>query len=119
MPQTIRLKAQEKTTIYRRHFSSVPIDIHFDAAALTGDQPTGEVEIRGSHWVFPKPPAIQPLHAQNQVRVGFWDTFFSIQVTAHTPIEITFPQQKFNLSPWVIVAIAAVVAIAILMLGIT
>ncbi|MGD1906182.1 MAG: hypothetical protein ACFB0C_09335 [Leptolyngbyaceae cyanobacterium] len=112
MPKTICLKTQETATIYRRNFSSVPIDIQFDAIALDGGQPIGEVEVQGSNWVFPKPPSTQPLQAQNTVHAGFWDTFFSIRVTAHTPIEITFPQKGIDLSRGLIFVIAAVILIA-------
>lgn len=119
MPKTIRLNAQETATIYRRNLSSVPMDIHFDAAALDGGQPMGEIEIRGSQWVFPKPALMQSLQAQNTVHAGFWDTFFSIRVTAHTNIEITFPGQAFDLSRWLIWAIAILVTVAILLFALT
>jgi hypothetical protein len=89
--------------------------IHFDAVALEGGQPTGEVEIRGSQWVFPKPALIQPLQAQNTVHADFWDTFFSIRVTAHTNIEVTLPGQTFDLTRWLIWVVVVLIAIAILM----
>ena len=111
MPKTICLKAQETVTIYRRNFSSVPMDICFDAVALDRGQPMGEVAVQGSNWGFPKPALMQPLQPQNNVHAGFWDTFFSIRVTAHTDLEITFPGQKFDLSPWLIWAIAAIILV--------
>lgn len=115
MPKIIRLKAEEKATIYQRNLSSVPMDIRFDAVALDGSQPRGEVEVRGSYWVFSKPALTQPLQPQNSVHAGFWDTFFSIRVTAYSDIEITFPKQKFDLTRWLVWAIAGLVAVAILL----
>jgi hypothetical protein len=114
MPKIIRLKAQEKAIIYKRNFSSVPTDICFDAVALDGSQPMGEVEVRGSYWVFSKPAQIQPSQSQNQAHAGFWDTFFSIKVVAYKPVEITFTKQNNNLTRWLVLAIAALVAIAAL-----
>jgi hypothetical protein len=111
MPRTLHLSAQETATIYRRNFSSVPMEIHFDARAASGSEPIGEVEVQGSNWVFPKPAVVQPLQPQNTVHVGFWDTFFSIQVTAHTDLEITFPGRQLDPSRWLIWAIAAAVLI--------
>jgi hypothetical protein len=55
MPKTIRIPAQETVTIYRRNFSSLVMDIPFDAVALNEEAPKGEVTIQGSNWVFPKP----------------------------------------------------------------
>jgi hypothetical protein len=85
MPKTIRIPAQETVTIYRRNFSSLVMDIPFDAVALNEEAPKGEVTIQGSNWVLPKPAVTQPLQPHNQVRAGFWDTFFSIRVTGPRP----------------------------------
>lgn len=113
MPKTICIAAQETVTIYRRNFSSLVMDIPFDAVAPDGGAPRGEVMIQGSNWVFPKPAVTQPLQPHNQVRAGFWDTFFSIQVTAYAPVEITLSGRgRFPLG-WLIGAIAiGVVVIA-------
>jgi hypothetical protein len=89
MAKQIHLQAGETTVIYRRNFSSVPALIHFEAIAANGNPPQGTVEIRGSQWIFPKPPQQQPLQAMNTVEAGFWDTFFAIAVTADTDLTIT------------------------------
>jgi hypothetical protein len=113
MPKTIRIPAQETVTIYRRNFSSLVMDIPFDAVALNEEAPKGEVTIQGSNWVFPKPTVTQPLQPHNQVRAGFWDTFFSIRVTAHVPVEITLPGRGGFPFGWLIGAIAIGVAVMV------
>ncbi|WP_155834605.1 hypothetical protein [Leptolyngbya sp. PCC 6406] len=116
MTQTISLKAGETAIIYRRSFSSVPIEICFYATALAGSDPKGELEIQGSRWVFPRPPLLYPLQPQNIVKAGFWDTFFKIKVTAHIDLEITFPGQKLDRSRWLIWVIVCVLIAATLIL---
>lgn len=118
MPKTIRLKSGEQVKIFSRNFSSVPVDFHFQATALDGGSPNGEIIIQGSNWIFPKPPVTQPLQAHNSVHAGFWDTFFSVFIMAHNDLEITTPKGKANLSRWIIWAAVAigVVAVAIALL---
>lgn len=89
------------------------MDFHFHASALDGGQPQGEVEIRGSNWIFPKPPVIQPLEADNVVHAGFWDTFFSVAVTAHGAIEITTPKRNSDVSRWIVWAVVLVIVVAV------
>ena len=120
MTQTINLKAGEKAVIYRRNFSSVPMQIHFEAIAANGDPPEGKVKIRGSNWIFPKSPSQQPLQRANVVSAGFWDTFFAIAVTADTDLMITLPSRQFSLStlwPWALVGLVSVVAVLIFWLS--
>jgi hypothetical protein len=62
MPKTIRIPAQETVTIYRRNFSSLVMDIPFDAVALNEEAPKGEVTIQGSNWVFPR---VHPSYAMS------------------------------------------------------
>ena len=114
MTKTIRLKAEETAIIYRRNFSSVPMDIRFEAVSLDGGTPSGTVTIRGSDWVFPKSAITQPLSPQNRVHAGFWDTFFSIEVTAHGDIDIISPGQRVELNRWLIWAIVGIVIVAVL-----
>lgn len=111
MAKTIRLAARTAATIYRRNWSSVPTTVHFDAIATDGGEPMGTVEVRGSHWIFPKPMTTHPLQAQNTFHAGFWDTFFAIHVTAHTGIEVTVPGNSSSRLPWLLGAIA-IVAVA-------
>ncbi|MEM6716406.1 MAG: hypothetical protein AAF827_16370 [Cyanobacteria bacterium P01_D01_bin.6] len=113
MAKTISLRVGEKVVIYRRNFSSVPMQIHFEAIAANGGLPEGKVEICGSHWIFPKSPSQQPLQAMNSVSAGFWDTFFAIAVTADTDLTITLPGRQFSFTaPWVLGGVAIVSILA-------
>ena len=113
MPKIIRVRSGEKVTIFRRTFSSVPIDFHFHASALDGGQPDGEIEIRGSEWIFPKQPISRPLQKDNVVHAGFWDTFFTVSVIAHDEVEISTPKGRANLSRWIVWSVIVVMVIAV------
>ena len=113
MPKIIRVRPGEKVTIFRRNFSSVPIDFHFHASALDGGQPDGEVEIQGSDWIFPKKPTTQPLQKHNVVHAGFWDTFFSVSVIAHGEVEISTPKRSSNLTRWIVWPVIIVMVIVV------
>ena len=119
MNTTIRLHAREKATILSRRFSSLPMAYHFQARAIEGTSPDGEVEIRGSHWIFRKPPSTQPLQEDNVVRAGFWDSFFSVVVIAHADIEVTYPNRHLRGSWWFVSGVVLVIlaALAIFFLG--
>ena len=97
MDKTIRLKAGESTQIINRNFSSIPMEYMFTATAVTGGDPFGEIEIRGSNWIFPKQPQTRPLQRQNSVKAGYWDTFFRVTVTADTDLELSLPQRALGL----------------------
>jgi hypothetical protein len=113
MAKTIQLKPGKTAKIFQRNLSSVPMDFHFHASALDGGKPQGEVEIRGSNWIFPKPPITQPLEANNAVHAGFWDTFFSVTVIAHGEIEITTPNRHTSINRWIIWAVVVTVILAV------
>lgn len=120
MTKHIDCKEGETVEIYRRRFSSVPTKICFEAIAVDGQQPKGEVEIRGSNWIFPKSPSRQPLQAMNVVSVGFWDTFLAIAVTAHTDLSITLPLRQFKDYRgwlWALVAVTISVAVGVFLLS--
>lgn len=108
VPKTLYLKAQDQAVIYRRNFSSLTTHIHFDAVAVDGGQPRGEVTVQGSNWIFPKPAVTRPVQPHNTVQAGFWDTFFSIHVTAYTDLEIRLPQGRISFSLWWLGAIAVI-----------
>ncbi|NJN22721.1 MAG: hypothetical protein HC812_18045 [Leptolyngbya sp. RL_3_1] len=91
------------------------MDFRFHASALDGGKPQGEVEICGSNWIFPKPPVTQPLKADNVVHAGFWDTFFTVTVTAHGAIEIATPNRHANVSRWMIWAVVLIIVVAVVM----
>lgn len=119
MKQVIPIRSAEKATIFRRSFSSVPMTYRFDAAAVDGEAVQGEVEVRGSSWIFRKPPTTQPLRTSNAVRAGYWDTFFEVSVRAHQDLEVSVPKRDTgSLRPiaWIGVAVIAIVAGASLVL---
>lgn len=89
------------------------MDFQFSASALGGGKPEGEIEIRGSNWIFPKPPVTQPLEADNVIHAGFWDTFFAVTVIAHGAIEITTPKRHAPINRWIIGSMAAIVVAAV------
>ncbi|WP_204140993.1 hypothetical protein [Halomicronema sp. CCY15110] len=120
MVKQIHLKAGETTVVYRRNFSSVPMQIHFEAIAANGHPPQGTVEIRGSQWIFPKSPVQQPLQAMNTVEAGFWDTFFAIAVTADTDLTITRAnRQSGGRFLWILGLVVGISAIAVAMVLLT
>ncbi|RZM79653.1 hypothetical protein [Leptolyngbya iicbica] len=120
MAKQIYLQAGETTVIYRRNFSSVPTQIRFEAIATDGTSPSGTVEIRGSQWIFPKPPQQQPLQAMNTVEAGFWDTFFAIAVTADTDLIITRSKgQTGSGFLWVLGLVMGISIVAVAMLMMT
>ena len=114
-----KVTSGRKATILSRRFSSLPMAYHFHAKGIDGISPDGEVEVRGSHWIFRKPPSIQPLQEDNVVRAGFWDTFFSVAVIAHADIEVTFPKRHLRRSWWIVsgVVLLILAALAIFFLG--
>ncbi|MEO1208533.1 MAG: hypothetical protein AAFX78_03240 [Cyanobacteria bacterium J06638_20] len=116
MARSITLRQGETAQIYQRRFSSLVTDIRFQAIARNSEPPAGEVTIQGSTWIFPKPPVTQPLQEHNVFRAGYWDTFFSISVTAHTDLEITAPGKMVDLTRWIVWAIVFVVIVALVIL---
>ncbi|MGF1459423.1 MAG: hypothetical protein ACFBSG_10395 [Leptolyngbyaceae cyanobacterium] len=120
MVKQIHLQAGDTSIIYRRSFSSLPTTIHFEVAAADMSAPLGLIEVRGSTWILAHPPKTQPLQFTNSIKVGFWDTFFAIAVTAHTDITITLSGRPTGLSPLIgVAAIAVVAVIAVLMMLLT
>ncbi|MEM6433795.1 MAG: hypothetical protein AAF773_08085 [Cyanobacteria bacterium P01_D01_bin.115] len=112
MAKTIRLKAGESAKIFHRSLSSMPMDFRFQALALDGGQPDGEIEIRGSNWIFLKSPVRQPLQEHNIVHAGFWDTFFTVSVIAHGELEITTPKRRSELALWIVWLVILVMVVA-------
>jgi hypothetical protein len=75
---------------------------HFQATALDEGALDGEVEIRGSRWIFRTLPSTQQLQAQNIVHAGFWDTFFSVSVIVHCDMELTIPARHPHALRWIV-----------------
>ena len=119
MAKTIRLKAGESAKIFHRSLSSIPMDFQFQALALDGGQPDGEIEIRGSDWIFPKSPVRQPLQEHNVVHAGFWDTFFSVSVIAYGELEVTTPTRQLGSTRWLVWVVILVMVVAVIAFSLT
>ena len=114
MTETIQLRAGEKATLFTRSLSSVPMSYHFQATACDEGTLDGEIEIRGSRWIFRTPPSTQRLQADNTVHAGFWDTFFSVSVIAHSDMELIIPANRSHVMRWIVWLAILVLVIAAL-----
>lgn len=113
MPTDITIPAGQRTRIIHRTFSSIPATICFDACGIAdGDLPAGTLEIQGSNWVFPKDAVFTPLQATNCVEKGYWDTFYSVYVTAETDLVVTVDRSPGGAGVWLVLAALVVVALA-------
>ncbi len=87
--KSIDIKAGQRTRIIHMFSNSIPMTLDFRAEAVRkGQQVSGEVEVRGSNWLFPKPPVVQELGEENSVEKGMWDTFYSVYVTPRNDVRI-------------------------------
>ena len=106
MPRTIVIAPGVRTRIFRRRFSSLPQTIRFGA-----DRPGGTVERVGSKWILGRTESTSPLQSHNEVRKGYWDTFFEIFVTPEHDTLVTIARPR--LARGLLVASLALVAIAV------
>ena len=113
----IEVKAGERRRIIRSFSNSTQKTYHFRAEALNeGDELSGTIEVRGSRWLFPKPPVTRKLEAENSVDKGMWDTLFSVFVIPDCDVKITMTGSHFmNLLIYIAMA-SVIVAIAGLVL---
>ncbi len=102
MAKTISLQSGEKATLFTRSLSSVPMSYHFQATARDVNTLDGDIEIRGSRWVFRTPPSTQRLQAHNVVHAGVWDTFFSVSVIARCDMDVTIPTRRSHSMRWIV-----------------
>ena len=77
------------TRVFRRRFSSVPLDVEFEVAAAPGGTVAGRVMRVGSRWVLGRVRSTAPLLESNRVRKGFWDTWFDVYVLPEMPVTVT------------------------------
>lgn len=112
MPTDIAIAAGQRTEVYRRNFSSIPATICFEARTVAeGASLDGSIEVQGSNWVFSKAPVATPLQASNCVEKGYWDTFYSVYVTAETDVVVTVEKQPGT--SWLLILLLALVVIAL------
>lgn len=110
--KTIAIKANERKKIISKFSNGIATSYSFSADNLQDQQISGQVEIKGSNWIFPKPAIFQPLKANNLVSKGMWDTFYNVYVTPEHDIQITLKASSINQPLLYFTAIVAVVAVA-------
>lgn len=66
------ISAGQRTRIIHHQFSSFPMEYRFSVeAADSAHSFTGQVEVRSTKWVFPRPAQMFPLQADNLVSAGY------------------------------------------------
>lgn len=117
--KTIHVQAKQPTKIITRFSNSIPTTYRFTVTNVSSKElPTGTIEVRGSNWIFPKPPLTKPLQAENAVTKSMWDVFFSVHVTSDHDVNITMEGDMHR--PMVLFALAVGimgVAASLLILG--
>ena len=119
MAKTVRILNGEKAKLYTRNLSSIPTSYHFQAIALNDKTLDGTIEVKGSRWIFPTPPLTKPLQANNSVKAGFWDTFFSVSVIAHCDMDVVIPNNNsgsIRWSIWLVLITLVVIAASTILL---
>lgn len=103
----ILIRAKERQRILHLVSDSIPQRVRFEATALGAGHVSGRVEVVGSRWLFPKPPALHPLQPENVIHKGFFDTLFSVYVTPDQDTRITMRSQHFTsrMLFWVLLAV--------------
>lgn len=117
--RTVKVGKGERTRVLHLFSDSMPQTVRFTAEPVSGDGPvSGQVEVAGSHWLFPKPVVTHDLAAENALPKGMWDTRYSIYVTPDQDTKVTFQTRHFTaglLAVVVGVAIAAAVGSVLMM----
>ena len=108
--KTINIKAHQSIKIISKFSNSIPTTYEFSATCLSNnEQPSGTVEVKGSNWIFSKPPLIQPLKVKNTVSKTMWDTFYSVYITPDHDTSITLENGQMN-RPMLFIAMAIGIA---------
>ncbi len=109
--KTMELRAGKRTRIVKNFSNSIPMTYCFSAENMKdGKEVLGKVDVRGSKWLFPRPPQVLDLKKQNRVAKKAWDSFFSIYVTPESDIRITFKRTKLNLLKLITAPLIIIVA---------
>jgi hypothetical protein len=120
MPE-ILIRAKQRQRILHMVSDSIPQQVRFAATAVAGGAVSGVVEVRGSRWLFRKPPVHQALLPENLVHKGFLDTLFSIHVTPDQDIRVTLRSRHVTarMLAWVLagVVILGAAAAGLMLLG--
>jgi len=73
---------------------------------------SGTVEVKGSNWIFPKPPVIVDLETDNAVDKGTWDTFFEVTVIPDTDVRIAMEERSVRSAGVYAAVVGAIVVLA-------
>ena len=104
----------ERTKVLSRFSNSLDMTYRFRAEPVSAaDTVSGTVEVKGSNWIFSKPPVSQPLARENEVSKGMWDTFYSVYVVPDCDVSITWDASSLGSSTKLIIAISLVVTAAL------
>ena len=107
----------QKTKVFSTFSNSLDMTYRFRVEPNTpGERVAGTVEIRGSNWLFPKPPRSQPLKADCEVHKGVWDTLFSVHVEPTVDVTVTRTVTSLGHLARLIIVASLVVAVALLVI---
>ena len=110
---TFNISAGERTRIIWKLSNSIPTTYEFFAFSPSGnDELSGTIVIKGSNWLFPKPPVSQKLAQQNTVSKTMWDTFYSVYVTSDQDVQVTLGGEQINRSLLYIALVIGITATA-------
>ncbi len=111
--RTIDIKAGDRMCIISQFSNSLSQTYKFSASPKDeGTALSGKVEVKGSNFLFPKPPIVQELQSENEVAKRMWDTIYTVYVTPDVDIRLTLQSGNSN-ALWVyLIIILIIVAVA-------
>jgi len=91
------IRAGDRVRVIHRFSSSLPqtFTLHVEPAR-PGGPVSGTVEVRGSRWLFSKPPVTLPLSAETTVSKSYWDTRYSVYVTPDRDVVVTVDRPRLR-----------------------
>ena len=116
MAKSVEIKAGQKLKIFSRSFSSIPIEYQFQARAIDGSEPDGQIKISRRQLVFPAVVETIPLQKDNIIKAGYWDTFVSAYVTANQDLIIEDTSKNFSVNWLILIALVVIIFVATLVL---
>jgi hypothetical protein len=99
MKEKTVIRADEKTKIFSRRFSSVPMTYEFTAKPVGTGELSGEIGVEITQTLFRKKSLSIPLQVDNVVKATLWDTFMDVYITADVDVEVTMPYQRMSAKP--------------------
>jgi hypothetical protein len=110
--KTVKLIAKQRTKIFSRKFSSVPMEYEFSVKPINSQALSGQVDVEISRTIFKNTNYQLPLQEKHVIKAGFWDTFMDVYVTADDDIEVELPKRRMGSKPVIIGLILVVLALA-------